>query len=198
MSRTLTRLAIINAAAKLFALQGFEKTTVDEVALEAGIAKGTIFYNFKTKDEIFLSVLQQGIDNLTGLAREQAERGTTPTEKMEAVYDVTVEFLQKHVSFGDLLVSELGRIRSRWNLDPLNLLEPYLQILAHIVLEGQEKQEFRRDVSAREIAVIIFLGIAGSGVGRLMATGHADLNLFATTKKILRTGIKVDTVLVAA
>lgn len=197
MSRTLTRLAIITAAAKLFASQGFEKTTVDEVAAEAGIAKGTIFYNFKTKDEIFLSVLKQGIENLTDLARERSEGGTTPIEKMDAVYDVTVEFLQQHVSFGDLLVSELGRIHTRWNLDPLTLLEPYLQVLAHILLEGQERREFRRDINAREIAVIIFLGIAGSGLGRLMATGHADLQLFASTKKILRSGIKLEVLSVA-
>jgi AcrR family transcriptional regulator len=43
MSRTLTKLAIINAAVTLFARQGFEKTTVDEVAAQAGIAKGTVF-----------------------------------------------------------------------------------------------------------------------------------------------------------
>jgi AcrR family transcriptional regulator len=193
MSRTLTKLTIINAAAKLFARQGFEKTTVDEVAAEAGTAKGTIFYNFKTKDEIFFSVLEQGIGNLSELAREQAERGTTPIEKLELVYDATVEFLQKHANFGSLLVSELGHIYNRWNLDPLNLLEPYLKILVNILLEGQEKQEFRCDINPHETAVIIFLGIAGSGLGRLMATGHPDLQLFASTKKILLSGLKDET-----
>ncbi|HEX2993289.1 MAG TPA: TetR/AcrR family transcriptional regulator [Anaerolineales bacterium] len=192
MSRALTKLTIINAAAKLFARQGFEKTTVDEVAAEAGIAKGTVFYNFTTKDEIFLSVLQQGIDNLTELAREQSEHGTTPIEKMDSVYDATVEFLQKHAHFGYLLISELGRIYNRWNLDPLNLLEPYLQILGRILLEGQERRDFRRDISASEMAVIIFLGIAGSGLGRLMATGHHDLQLFTSTKKVLLSGLQAD------
>jgi len=197
MSRTLTRLAIINAAAKLFAHQGFEKTTVDEVATEAGIAKGTIFYNFKTKEEIFFSVLKQGIDNLADLARERAEGRTTPIEKMDAVYDATVEFLQKHASFGNLLVSELGRVYSRWNLDPLTLLEPYLQILEQILSEGQERRSFRRDISAREIAVIFFLGIAGSGLARLMTAGHADLHFFESTKKILMGGLKIETLSVA-
>jgi len=197
MSRTLTRLAIINAAAKLFAHQGFEKTTVDEVATEAGIAKGTIFYNFKTKDEIFFSVLKQGIDNLADLARERAEGRTTPIEKMDAVYDATVEFLQKHASFGNLLVSELGRVYSRWNLDPLTLLGPYLQILEQILSEGQERRSFRRDISAREIAVIFFLGIAGSGLARLMTAGHTDLHFFESTKKILMGGLKIETSSVA-
>jgi AcrR family transcriptional regulator len=193
MSRTITRLAIINAAAKLFAHQGFEKTTVDEVATEAGIAKGTIFYNFKAKDDIFFSVIKQGIDSLTDVTREHIESDATPIEQLDSVYDATVEFLQKHASFGTLLVSELGRIYSRWNIDPLNLLEPYLKILSQILDEGQKRREFRNDISAYELAVIIFLGIAGSGLGRLMATGHADLQLFASTKKLLLDGLKTPT-----
>jgi AcrR family transcriptional regulator len=191
MSRTITRLAIINAAAKLFAHQGFEKTTVDEVATEAGIAKGTIFYNFKTKDDIFFSVIEQGIENLINLTRERIKSGTTPSEQLDAIYDATVEFLQKHASFGTLLVSELGRIYSRWNIDPLNLLEPYLETLSQVLEEGQKKREFRNDVSAYEIAVIIFLSIAGSGLGRLMATRHANLELFASTKKLLLDGVRL-------
>jgi len=194
MSRTLTRLAIINAAVKLFARQGFEKTTVDEVAAEAGIAKGTVFYNFKDKDDIFFSVIKLGVDDLTDLARERAEHGITPTEKLEAVYDATVEFLQKYASFGSLLVSELGRIHSRWNLDPLTLLEPYLKILSQILVEGQAGQDFRHDISADEIAVIFFLGIVGSGLGRVMTAGYADLQLFAPTKKILLSGLKTELV----
>ncbi len=190
MSRTDTQLAIINAAAKLFAHQGFEKTTMDEVATEAGIAKGTIFYNFKAKDDIFFSVIRQGIDSLVELVRERAEHGSTPTEKMDAAYNATVEFLQQHASFGNLLASELGRIYSRWNMDPLTLLEPYLKILENILKEGQQKREFRNDVSAYETAVIIFLSIAGSGLGRLMATDHSELQLFASTKKILLDGLK--------
>jgi hypothetical protein len=78
------------------------------------------------------------------------------------------------------------------------VLGPYLQILEQNLSEGQEKRIFRRDISAREIAVIIFLGIAGSGLARLMTTGHTDLHFFESTKKILLSGLKIETLPVIA
>jgi AcrR family transcriptional regulator len=60
-----TRRRLYRAAAELIAEQGFAATTVDAIAERAGVAKGTVFYNFGSKDGLFASLLEHGIDRLT-------------------------------------------------------------------------------------------------------------------------------------
>ncbi|CAB5160638.1 Transcriptional regulator, AcrR family [Olavius algarvensis associated proteobacterium Delta 3] len=53
---------ILNAAAKLFATQGFDGTTTLQIATEAGVTEPLIYYHFKGKDELFTSILQTAFE----------------------------------------------------------------------------------------------------------------------------------------
>src|SRR5271165_1345139 len=52
---------ILEAATKVFSSKGFADTTVDEIADEAGIAKGTIYLYFRSKRDIYIAALKQGV-----------------------------------------------------------------------------------------------------------------------------------------
>jgi TetR/AcrR family fatty acid metabolism transcriptional regulator len=58
------RLEILYAAAKLFSEKGFEKTTVDEIANQANVGKGTIYLYFNNKEKIFLETILAGMDGV--------------------------------------------------------------------------------------------------------------------------------------
>lgn len=68
--------AIVEAATRLFAAKGYNETSTAEVAREAGVAQGTLFYHFKTKEGIMLEAFRSMMETyLTGLdkaAREAA------------------------------------------------------------------------------------------------------------------------------
>ncbi len=53
---------------------GFSATTVDEIAERAGVAKGTVYYNFASKSVLFEELLRHGVGLLTASLREAAER----------------------------------------------------------------------------------------------------------------------------
>jgi AcrR family transcriptional regulator len=55
--RAETTAAILEAARKLFATQGFEATSIDDIATRAGVAKGAVYHHFESKEEIFTRVL---------------------------------------------------------------------------------------------------------------------------------------------
>jgi AcrR family transcriptional regulator len=55
--RAETTAAILEAARKLFATQGFEATSIDDIAAKAGVAKGAVYHHFESKEEIFTRVL---------------------------------------------------------------------------------------------------------------------------------------------
>lgn len=56
--RTATRAAILDAARALFAVQGFAATTVDQIAVAAGMAKGAIYHHFRSKEALFEAVFE--------------------------------------------------------------------------------------------------------------------------------------------
>jgi AcrR family transcriptional regulator len=70
MTKDQTKDKILTVAARLFGKYGFQKTTVDEIARTAHKAKGSVYYYFKSKEELFLAVVQQEINVLkSGLTR---------------------------------------------------------------------------------------------------------------------------------
>lgn len=88
------RTAILEAAARLFAEKGFTETSAAEVASAAGVAQGTIFYHFKTKDGILLAVYQAFSDAYaTGLAAA-LQQGTTGLESLEAALRFHLRFVR--------------------------------------------------------------------------------------------------------
>ncbi len=77
---------IIQAALKVFGNKGFQSATMDEIAEEAGITKGTIYLYFPSKEELFVSMLraqfQQALDLLPKIAFDPAEDPETATKRV--------------------------------------------------------------------------------------------------------------------
>jgi TetR/AcrR family transcriptional regulator len=193
MEKRDTRIAIISSAVEVFARKGYEKATIDEVAASANIAKGTVFYNFKSKEDIFFAILEQGTGEFTDLVGSRSAVGKSAAEKIEKAYDAAFEFFLKYNSFCRLLVSELWRVRSRWNYEPTNMLDAYKQRLEEIFVEGQQSGEFRKDIASKDIGLQVFFLAAVSSLSKVL-TGEADADskIFDSSKLIFLKGIMAD------
>ena len=82
---------ILDAAERRFFLAGFEKTTMDEVALEANYTKRSLYYYFKSKEEIYLSIITRGFKILNSLNIEftnkaQEAQGIEKVRKLGEAY----------------------------------------------------------------------------------------------------------------
>ena len=87
------RLKILLAAARLFATQPFHKVLLSEVAEGAGVGKGTLYTYFKSKEDLYFSVLHNGFSDLVARLRVQIdEESHSPLENLEAAVRGTVEF----------------------------------------------------------------------------------------------------------
>jgi len=192
MEKRDTRLAIIEAAVEIFAQKGYERATVDEIAAKANLAKGTIFYNFKTKEDIFFAIIEQGTQNFMEMVGERTALAMNATQKIELTYGAAFEFFQKYNNYCTLLISELWRIHTRWNYEPTNLLDRYKQMLEQVFIEGQQSGEFRRDIEARDVGLIIFFLAAVSSLSKaLSAEPGVEQKLFDRSHLIFMKGISV-------
>lgn len=57
--RTATRARILDAAGAVFASRGYDRATLDEIAGRAGVSKGAVYHSFRSKDDLFLALLEQ-------------------------------------------------------------------------------------------------------------------------------------------
>ena len=87
------RLKILKAAARLFATQPFHKVLLSDVAEEAAVGKGTLYIYFKNKEDLFLSVLCNGISRLSAHLQERMDEETnTPMGNLEMIVREIVGF----------------------------------------------------------------------------------------------------------
>jgi AcrR family transcriptional regulator len=126
-----TRKSLLNAAAKLFCKRGLEGASIDEVAHEAGYTKGAFYANFKSKEELFLVMLDERFaEELDRI--DQALSGTQ--EPQEEARAAAADFI--HFAGDD---------------DWPSL---YVQFVAHAV----RNEEFRQELATRHRAMRARLG----------------------------------------
>ena len=114
---------ILAAAHGVFASRGFKEATVGDIADAAGIAKGTLYLYFKSKDEVYWAALHRGLDELHALTRTALERAASPRGKLHAFIDTKVRFFDADREFFSIYFAEFG------NVSPHHLpaQQPFLQ-----------------------------------------------------------------------
>jgi len=92
----MTRRHLLDAARIVFAENGFHGTSIDEVAARAGFTKGAVYSNFKSKDDLFLAVLDDHLEQQMGAIHAELEGGRPPEEEIPRMRDLIVERMWGH------------------------------------------------------------------------------------------------------
>lgn len=108
-----TRDAIIDATVALIADRGFSATSVDDIAAHAGVAKGSVYYNFGSKAALFEAVIVEGVERLTADLRTAAA-GKEGREAVGALVHELLAQIQGHPDFAKLVVAEVFRTGRDW------------------------------------------------------------------------------------
>jgi len=101
--------AIIAAASTLFPVKGFHATTMEDIAQEAGIGKGTIYEYFRSKEELFQQMILEGLNRYANMVEEGLQKGTTPEEKLREFVRVNTRFFQQHQHMYRMISSEMDQ-----------------------------------------------------------------------------------------
>lgn len=96
--------AILRAATELFATQGFDATATAAVAKAAGVAEGTIFHHFKTKDGLLLTIFERMMSSYLKGARMEMDQAITGLDAIERYIRFHFRFLKEY-SQESLLIS---------------------------------------------------------------------------------------------
>ncbi|MFF7676054.1 TetR/AcrR family transcriptional regulator [Actinacidiphila glaucinigra] len=158
--RQATRQRLFQAAVTLIAEQGFSATTVDEIAERAGVAKGTVYYNFASKNELFEELLRHGVGLLTASLRDAGAdvtaRGGSHVDAIDAMIRAGLAFIAEYPSFTQLYVAELWRTNRAWQ-DTLMVLRKEAVAVVEQTLRGAvEAGELSEEIDVPLTAAALF------------------------------------------
>lgn len=105
-SRAVYRQAILEAAVRVFGSTGFRDAKIADIASEAGVATGTLYNYFSSKEEIFQSILEDGREQMRARVSE-CEAISEPLERLRSLLHCLLEFLEEHGSLFAIYV-QLG------------------------------------------------------------------------------------------
>ncbi|MCJ1681251.1 TetR/AcrR family transcriptional regulator [Streptomyces sp. APSN-46.1] len=148
--RQATRQKLYEAAVTLIAEQGFSATTVDEIAERAGVAKGTVYYNFASKTDLFEELLRHGVGLLTASLRRAAEeteaRGGTRIEALDEMIRAGLVFIDRYPAFTQLYVAELWRTNRAWQSTLMVVRQEAVAVVETVLREGVERGELSAEI----------------------------------------------------
>lgn len=151
-----TQDSIFFGAIEAFSENGFNETTMDFIAEKAGVAKGTLYYNFKSKDELFSYVMKRGIHSLTDVTREVLGQDTEPGEKWEEYIRVQLDFFEQNRSFFRLLMQNVWGPNIQDQVTLHGLLGDYFQIMDEELIKAQKQQWLSQAYDIQTLSAMIF------------------------------------------
>ncbi len=165
------RTEILNAARTVFARKGFVRGIMDEIAQEAGIAKGTIYLYFRSKKEIYKAILQHDMEFLTKDTLERIDRARNLKDKIRAFTLARLENAEARKEFFRIMDTESGSLSFTRPQYRDWLREPVLRLAAAV--ENASRQGEIRRVPSEKVAWIIADMTRGAILRRLVGQNDA-------------------------
>lgn len=180
MTVSKTKAKLVDVARQLFAKVGVENTTMNDIALASKKGRRTLYTYFKSKDEIYMAVVESELDKLSETMQKVAEKNISPDRKMiEMIYtrlDAVKEVVYRNGTLRANFFRDIWRvekIRKRFDAKEVVLFKS-------VLAEGKEKGVFSID-DIDMVATLIHYCVKGIEVPYIR--GHIGANLDVETRK---------------
>jgi TetR/AcrR family transcriptional regulator, fatty acid metabolism regulator protein len=150
------REAILRAAIQVFAHNGYFNSKVADIAREAGVADGTVYLYFKSKEEILHSIFDRGMNEAIAEGKKRLAAIDDPREKLREIALLHLERLGADRDLAVVFQVELrGSTKFMQEFSAAGFAE-YLGLIRLTFEEGQRAGVFRSDLNAKVVAKILF------------------------------------------
>lgn len=153
-----TKSEILKAATDLFAAFGYHKTTMDQIAKTANVAKGTLYWHFSSKKELLISILQLDMKTWSEFLQQlKDDHSLTSAEKVEKIINHRVSFFIKHNSLIKEAMGGEKPIKNGFSRPIKILKDKNLSLVSDIFAQGVSRGEF--EVDDPKIAAMALMGM---------------------------------------
>lgn len=149
------RECILVEAAKIFARFGFKKTSIDEIAKEAGVGKGTVYLAAESKEELFYQVLHREVRAWQAACAKVIDPRVQADQLLVRLYLEAQKHLEANTLVRDLFRGEMVRMLPKWakRFDELRALGR--SNLVEVLRIGIRQGIFRAELEVEEVAGLL-------------------------------------------
>ena len=147
---------ILDAAIKVFAAEGFYNAKVSQIAHEAGVADGTIYLYFKSKDDLLINLFEDRMEMVNANLREAIDTESTAEARLKRIVKLHLELVEQNRDMAEVISVEL-RQSSKFIREYSNpKFAEFLRTIAGAVVEGQRTGELRANIDPYLFARALF------------------------------------------
>lgn len=158
--KALTRQTIIDAAGRLFSVNGFDATSIDEICQAADVVKGTFYYHFKSKEDLVIELRREMTEQLEEFVASELDSGNSPLATLRALMVKDARWTEQNEELSVIFVSQIymNRAASLKNPDtpPSRLRGALRRPVSTVVEAAQQAGQLRSDVNPDELTEMIF------------------------------------------
>jgi TetR/AcrR family transcriptional regulator len=171
------RRQIMDAALACFARKGYHNTTMDDIVAESGLSKGTLYWYFKSKDELFASLIKSFFLDMRQDIDGILEQHTTASGRLRAIAQGFVQFFHETEDFFSVFFEFWMQSTLNEELNQLfsNVLVQYKKVIAGIIAEGMRTGEFKA-VDASQLALAVMAAYDGLAFYMMLMPDEVDLD----------------------
>jgi AcrR family transcriptional regulator len=141
-SKPATRLEeVLRSAANIFFTKGFHATSIEDVARDVGMLKGSLYYYIKSKDDLLFQLLLAGIEDGDAFIARQIDVSGDPVEQLERAIRAQIDYIiQNKVPFG-LFLHEFDSLSGKRQHKLISVMSRYNSRFVELVRRGQQRGE---------------------------------------------------------
>lgn len=175
------REAILRAAIKVFARNGYFNSKVSDIASEAGIADGTVYLYFKSKEEILHSVFDRTMTEFIEDGKREIEGLERADERLRRIAQIHLEKLGADRDLAVVFQVELrGSTKFMQEFSATGFAE-YLDIIRSTIADGQRQKIFRRELNPKICAKVFYGALDEMVTNWILSKNHYELSSLADT-----------------
>ncbi len=153
MATSKTRTLLVDVARQLFAKQGLDDTTMNDIAVASGKGRRTLYTYFKNKEEIYYAVIEEELDRMSERMKEVAAKNIEPEDKLVQLIYVHLSLIKEAVFRNGSLRAEF--FRNIWLVEKVrkNFDRTEVELMTRIIMQGIRQGKF--DVANIRLSVDI-------------------------------------------
>ena len=146
-----TKESILEAAIHLFSEQGYQKTSIEQIAKAAGVGKGTVYGYFRTKKDIIKGFCEFELEQIHLELVRRSDLNEPVVEQLKTIYMMEFRHITRNREFGRHFMRETVFPEQHASQDALDIDDQYLALFFPILRQAQKRGELREDIEPLHI-----------------------------------------------
>jgi TetR/AcrR family transcriptional regulator, fatty acid metabolism regulator protein len=167
---------ILRAATKVFAQNGYFQSQVADVARVAGVAAGTVYLYFKSKDDLLVSIFERSMNDVLAEGRAAISGIGDPAARLRALAHLHLGRVGRDRDLAVVFQVELRQSVKFMERFSETFLQDYFKLIRQAIADGQQSGAFRKDISATTATKIFFGALDEMATNWVLSRRKYDLS----------------------